>query len=240
MHRGASYLTCVAAATAAVAFSGCGSSDPSAKAKSPTEIVKASAHAAEHYAAVRATGLVQDTGKLEVRIDMVIVPGKGAIGGITYRWGPLSAYPVGFVKLGKSIYLQVLGKKSFYERLAGGRVDPSLVGKWVRASTHSTSLIATLASFTELPNLTRAFLHRQGKLSMGGMNSVAGLPTVEVKNDATGEVLYVASAGKPYPMQILKSGANTDYGIVFDQWNRPTAIRAPAGAIDIRALRAKT
>jgi hypothetical protein len=240
VHRRAFYRTCVAAATAAVALSGCGSSDPSIKAKSPTEIVNASAHAAEHYAAVRASGLVQDTGKLEVRVDMVIVPGRGAIGGITYRWGPFSAYPIGFVRLGQSIYLQVLNEKSFYERLAGGRVDSSSVGKWVQASTHSTGLIGTLTSFTELPNLTRAFLDRQGKLSKGGVSSVAGQAAVEVKNDATGEVLYVATAGRPYPMQILKSGANTVDGIVFDQWNRPAAISAPANAINVQALSAKT
>jgi hypothetical protein len=97
-----------------------------------------------------------------------------------------------------------------------------------------------LTSFTELPNLTRAFLDRQGKLTKGGVSSVAGQAAVEVKNDATGEVLYVATAGRPYPMQILKSGANTVDGIVFDQWNRPAAISAPANAINVQALSAKT
>ena len=225
---------------AVIALSGCGSSsDPPTKAKSPTEIVDASAHAAEHYTAVRASGLVQRTGKLYIRVDMVIMPGKGAIGHITYRWGPLSAYLIGFVRLGKNIYLEA-PEESFYEQIAGGKVNPSLAGKWVRASTHSTNLIQILSSLTELPNLTRAFLDQQGKLSKGGTTGVAGENVVEVKNDATGEILYVATAGRPYPMQILESGASTDDGIVFDQWNQPAPIRAPPGAIDIEALGAKT
>lgn len=232
------YRTCVAAATAVIGLSACSNSGPSTNAKSPTEIVDASAHAAERYTAVRAAGLVQDTGNLSIRVDMVIVPGKGAIGQITYRWGPVSVYVIELVKLGESVYVKAL-EKSFYERIARGKVNPSLTGQWVRASVNSTGLIRTLSSFTELPNLTQAFLDKQGKFSIGHATSVAGTNVVEVKNDTTGEVLDVATAGKPYPMQIIKSGANTVEGIVFDQWNRPTPISAPPNAIGIEALGAK-
>lgn len=239
MHTRALYRTCVAAATLAITLSGCSGGDPSSKAKDPAEIVAASAQAAAHCTGVLASGLVQDTGSTNVRVDLHIVPGEGAIGHLTYRWGPLSVYLLEVVRLGENIYFQAI-EQSFYEQIAGKKVEPSLVGKWVRASVNSTSLIRTLSSYTELPNLTRSFFDQHGKLSLGVVTRAIGTTVAEVNNDSTGEVLYVNDVGRPFPMQIIKAGADTNLGIVFDEWDAPRPITVPAGAIDIEALRAKT
>ncbi|MFZ2050037.1 MAG: hypothetical protein WAU69_03775 [Solirubrobacteraceae bacterium] len=216
-----------------VALPGCGSSDPSIQAKSPVEVVASSQQVAEHYTSVLASGLVQDTGNLYIRVDLHIVPGKGAVGYITYRRNDHEVYPIDIVLLGNAIYLKA--HQDFYERIGDGKAARYLAEKWTRSSVDSKSMFRTLAAYTELPNLTQGFFGQHGKLSMGAMTGVVGMKVVEVKNDATDEVLYVAASGKPYPIQILKGGAVSNDGIAFDHWNQPMVIIPPSKAIDLES-----
>jgi hypothetical protein len=224
---------CVAAA-ATFALAGCGDSDPSSAAgkRSPTRIVVASQEAAQRYASVLVSGLVPDTGG-RVRVDVHITRGKGAVGTISDK-----SYNLEVVRIGQSIYLKS-EYSNFYERLVDRKDAAHLLGRWIHASVNAGSLIRTVSSFTELSNLTRGFFGQPGRLSMGGMTGVVGINAVEVENDATNEVLYVATQGIPYPAQILKAGAQPNEGIAFDHWNRSVSITAPPDAVDIEEINAK-
>jgi hypothetical protein len=47
--------------------------------------------------------------------------------------------------------------------------------------------------------------------------------------------LYVATTGTPYPLEILKKGGSGG-SILFDRWNQPVTLTAPANAININQL----
>ena len=45
--------------------------------------------------------------------------------------------------------------------------------------------------------------------------------------------MYVARTGTPYPLEIVKRGAGK---LVFDHWNQPVSLMAPASPININQL----
>lgn len=215
-------------------MAGCGDSPSTAsQAQKPAEIVAASQLAARHYTSVNASGVVSDTGGRD-RVDIHIVPGKGVIGDMSY-----TPYILEVIRIGETIYLNSKHFANFYELLAGPKAGRHMPGTWIRASVDTRGIIHTLSTMTQLPRLTDGFFGRDGTLSMGHMAVVDGAKVLEVKNNASGEVLYVATSGNPYPYQILESGASTSEGITFDEWNRPVSISAPPDAIDIEKIDAK-
>jgi hypothetical protein len=64
---------------------------------------------------------------------------------------------------------------------------------------------------------------------------VDGQKVVAVTDKTKGGTLYVATTGKPYPVQISKPGAGGGR-VVFDHWNASVALTAPANAIDLTQL----
>lgn len=225
MHLRALQSTCLAVVVA-MAIGGCGGSDPS-----PAALVASSRQAAAQYRTVLASGVVPSTGNLYIRVDLHIARGKGAVGYITYRPNNHEAFPLDVVLIGETIYLK--GHQDFFEWIGDTRAAPHLAEKWIRASVNSKSMFRALRSYAELSNLLRGFYDAPGKLSLGRATGVVGTKVIEVENDATEEVLYVATAGKPYPTQILKSGESTVEGITFDHWNWPVPLTPPAKAIDL-------
>lgn len=214
-----------------LAIAGCGS-NPSSTASQPAETVMASQRAAQHYTSVHASGLLPESGG-RTRLDLRIVPDKGAVGYINYP-----PYALNAIRIGQSIYLKSEGL-NFYELIAGSKAAIHLRRRWVRASIDTAGLIHALSALTELRNLTDTFFGRPGKLSMGGMTFVAGTKVTVVRNDTTGESLFVAAAGDPYPFQIVEGGASSATRILLDQWNDPVPIGAPPKAIDIEKLNEK-
>jgi hypothetical protein len=59
---------------------------------------------------------------------------------------------------------------------------------------------------------------------------------VGVSDQTKGGTLYIATTGKPYPVQITKTGGGGG-AVSFQGWNRPVTIIAPANALDINQLR---
>ena len=60
---------------------------------------------------------------------------------------------------------------------------------------------------------------------------------VGLTDQSQGGTLYVATTGKPYPVEIAKSGAGGGT-LSFDRWNQAVSIAPPANAIDLAQLRA--
>ena len=60
---------------------------------------------------------------------------------------------------------------------------------------------------------------------------------LSVTDPSHGGTLYVSTTGKPYPIEITKSGSSGGK-ISFDRWNAPVALAAPKNAIDLAQLQA--
>lgn len=216
---------------AAGAIAGCGSSSTNGvESKSPTEIVSAAQKAAESAKSVRVSGSVSTAG-LKLSLDLQIAQGKGAKGSISE--GPLSFE---LVRLGNSVYIK--GSSAFYEHFAGGEAAKLLEGKWLQAPA-STGEFATLGSLTDMHQLLTEVLGQSDSLVKSGTSTVDGKKVVAVKDKSKESILYVATTGKPYPIQISKAGG-TGGKVTFDEWDAPITITAPSGAIDINKLKAGT
>src|ERR1019366_5618938 len=68
--------------------------------------------------------------------------------------------------------------------------------------------------------------------------TVNGQKAVGVPDKAKGGTLYVASTGAAYPLEIAKSGPSGG-SIVFDRWNKPGTLIAPAAAMTSNQRRAR-
>lgn len=104
------------------------------------------------------------------------------------------------------------------------------------AAPATSGEFAQLGSLTNMSQLLGTVLGQHGSLSKTGTSTVSGKKVVGVKDTSKGGVLYVATTGKPYPVQISKTGS-TGGTVTFDDWNAPLTITAPSGAINIEKLK---
>ena len=94
-----------------------------------------------------------------------------------------------------------------------------------------------MSSLTNLHRLIDAALASHGTLKKTATTTVKGKKVVGLTDQSQGGTLYVATTGKPYPVEIAKSGAGGGT-LSFDRWNQAVSIAPPANAIDLAQLRA--
>jgi hypothetical protein len=218
----------VAAATALAGCGGSGSSSNGVESKSPKQIVTIAQQTAEAAKSVHVTGLVNTTeGKLG--LDLRLTHGEGAKG--TISQGPLS---VELVQLGGSAYIK--GSAAFYQRFAGAEAARLLQGKWLKAPV-TTTQFAPLVSLAKMHRLFTSALGPLATFSKTGTTTVRGQKVVAVEDHFKGGHLYVATTGKPYPVEIARAGSSGGT-IRFAEWNAPVSIKAPSDSIDISKLKA--
>jgi hypothetical protein len=107
-----------------------------------------------------------------------------------------------------------------------------LRGKWLKESAEGGAL-AALATLTDLRSLLELTLADHGALSRRVTRMVRGRRAVGVTDLAKGGTVYVATTGTPYPLEIVEPGAGR---LVFDSWNQPVSLAAPASPININQL----
>jgi hypothetical protein len=78
-------------------------------------------------------------------------------------------------------------------------------------------------------------LSTQGSVAKSGMATVNGQRAVALANASKGGTLFVATVGRPYPIEITKEGANGG-SLSFDRWDKPVSLTVPADALDITQL----
>jgi hypothetical protein len=220
--------TALAFVVASAVLVGCGStsSGNSIASKSPTQIVAAAKAAADGAATVHVSGTVRSEAK-PLTIDMELVNGKGGRGRIT-----LDGTSINLVRVGGSVYIN--GSQAFYRRIAGPAAARLLQGKWLKAPEKSGNF-ASLASLTDLAKLIDTTLVSHGKLARDGTKTVDRQKVVAVTDVSQGGTLYVATAGSPFPIEIVKDGGSGGK-ITFDRWNKPVSLAAPPNAININQL----
>ncbi len=218
----------LAAVVAVALLTGCGSSSSGngVASKSATEIVAAAKKAADGAASVHIAGSIVNEGK-PLSIDMELLAGKGGRGRIT-----LEGLSIDLIRVGGAVYIN--GSQAFYSHIAGPAAAKALQGKWLKAPENGGNF-ASLASLTDLGKLIDTTLSGHGTLAKGATTKLEGQSVIAVNDATKGGTLYVATSGSAYPIAVSKSGSGGGR-IVFDRWNKPVTLTAPANAININQL----
>lgn len=221
-------LACLLA-LALLALVGCGSSSSGndVASKSAEEIVKEAKAAADSASSVHVSGSVNSGGS-PVTLDLNLASGKGATGQISQNGSTFK-----IVIDGGTAYIS--GSDAFYRKLGGSAAAQLLAGKWLKISTN-TPEFASFGSLTNMRKLLDTVLVGHGTLQKGSTTTVGGQQAIEVKDTTRGGSLWVATNGKPYPLQISKTGSETG-AIKFDKWDEPVTITAPSSSVNLSELK---
>ncbi|HEY2768419.1 MAG TPA: hypothetical protein VGI76_09185 [Solirubrobacteraceae bacterium] len=220
-------LVCSLIALAALA--GCGDSSSSGNgvaSKSPSEIVSEAKTAADGASSVHVSGSIVNAGST-IALDMDLLKGTGGSGRLSQN-----GLSFELVDVGGSVYIK--GSPEFYRHFAGGAAAQLLQGKWLKAPANTGSF-ASLGSLTDLRKLLDSTLSSHGSLSKGAPSTIEGQEAIGVKDVTRGGTLYVATNGKPFPLEITKGGSGGGK-VTFTNWNAPVTVKAPAKAVDLGQL----
>jgi hypothetical protein len=228
LRRSATAVAC--ASLLALALASCGGSGGSSSngvaGKSANDIAAAATSAVENAASVHVSGPIARQG-FPTALDLTLVNGKGA-------QGSMSAGALNFkiVAIGKEIYIN--GSSSFWRRYSNNSVARLLTGKWLKAP--AAGQFAGVAVLADMHSLFNQLLTHHGTLVKADQTTVRGRKVIGVRDTTHGGTLYVATTGKPYPIQVIKRGSQGGE-LDFDRYNQPVSLKAPAGAIDISQLK---
>jgi len=219
-------LACLTAGLIAAALAGCGSSGSSnstsaLESEAPQTILNSTLGAANSLKSVHAAGSI-DSGGQHINLDLNLLDGVGGRGQIT-----LNGLAFQLVGLGKYAYLKAPAQ--VWEKAgAPATAAQALDGKWLR--TPASGQFASIAQLTDIHQLFAQLLKPHGKLKTGGTSTVAGQKVVAITSSEG--TLYVAATGKPYPVQLAKSGTNGGH-LTFDHFNDSISVKAPSNTIDL-------
>jgi hypothetical protein len=227
-----SLISAGAAVLAAGAVAACGSSSPSGNgvaSKSASDILSSATTAIQGAKSVHVSGALNDAGQ-SIKLDLNILSGKGAK-------GSMSQNGLSFQLIAAGKYVYINGSPEFWKKFGGTAAATLFQGKWLKAPANSSSF-ASLSSLTNLHSLAQALLTGHGSLSKGSTSTVNGHKVIAVTDSSKSSQLYVATTGKPYPIEIAKTGSAAQH-VDFDHYNAAVALTPPAQSIDISQLQGK-
>ena len=198
-------------------------------AKSPNDILTSATSAIQGAKSVHVTGALSDGGQ-SIKLDLNILSGQGAK-------GSMSQNGLSFQLIASGKYVYINGSPAFWKKFGGAAAATLFQGKWLKAPANSSNF-ASLTSLTNLHSLAQALLTGHGSLSKGSTTTVNGQKVISVTDSTKSSKLYVATTGKPYPIEIAKTGSTAQH-VDFDHYNASVALRPPARSIDISRLQGK-
>ncbi len=218
----------LALALAALLLGGCGGSGPGngVAAGTPAQILAAATAAADGAASVHLVGALGG-GAGDLSLELELLRGKGGQGQVT-----LDGQSIQLVAIDPAIYVR--GNAAFYRRLAGPAAAAILQGKWLKLLPASGEY-ASLASLIHLDPLLDLLLADHGKLAKGAITTVAGHSVIALHDLTRGGTLYVATAGPPYPIEIVGSGTGAGR-LLLDRWDEPVTLQAPPNPFNVKQL----
>jgi hypothetical protein len=214
------------------ALAACGSSGSSGNgvaSKSPSAILSSATDAIQGAKSVHVSGALE-SGNLSIKLDLDILSGQGAR-------GSMSENGLSFQLIASGKYVYINGSPSFWTRFGGTAAAQLLQGKWLKAPANSSNF-SSLSSLTDLHQLAQALLTGHGTLSKGSTSTVDGQRVIAITDTSKSSRLYVATTGKPYPIQIAKTGSSAQH-VDFDHYNASVSLTPPANSIDISKLQKK-
>ncbi len=209
----------------AVFVAGCGGSSSNGVAsKSATEILAASKAAATSATSVHVVSKASQ-GPLVLTSDLELASNGGR--------AQISLLGLSFevLRIGDTLYAK--GNPAFYKRL-GGAAAKVPAGTWLKAPASGVQL-AQLAAFADLRGELGRLVTSSVPVVKGVSTTVNGQPVIELKQTAKlySGALFIATTGKPYPVQLVKHGRETGQ-TTFSGWNEPVTLSAPANAVAIK------
>jgi len=212
-------------AASALAACGGGSSDNGVSSKSAQAIVSDAANAMDGLQTVHVAGSAA-TGATPVTLDLHLVNGKGGTGQVSENGLSFKV-----ITVNQTVYVNA--PTSVWQHFAGPAAAQLINGRWLKSS--AAGQFAPFAKLTNLRSLFSSLLSSHGSLTKGSTTSVNGQKAIAVNDTSQGGTLYVATTGKPYALQISKSGSSGGQ-IRFDQFNQSVSISPPANSIDLSQL----
>jgi hypothetical protein len=216
--------------TLASTLTGCGgSTDNGVASKNATEILAAAKAAAASASSVHIEAHnAQGPLTLTVNLDLTSNGGRGHISGLGLDFE--------VIRTGDTLYLK--GNPTFYPRLG---ITPARVprGTWIKTPANSGQF-AQLAAFTDLQGEVNRLSSSTGPITKGATTTINGQNTIELKDSGSlyAGRIYVATTGKPYPIQITKTGRETAH-ITLTNYNQPATPTPPTNTINISQLEHK-
>ncbi len=178
---------------------GCGGSSGNGVAsKSPAEILAATKSAADGASSVHIAGSLSSGGS-PITLDMYLASGTGGRGKLAEN-----GLSFELIVVDNSIYIK--GSPAFYSHFGGSAATQLFRGKWLKAPASSGEL-ASLASLTDLSKLIDQALANTSTLVKGAATTVGGQAVVELTDAAKDGSIYVATTGKPFPVELVKRGS---------------------------------
>ncbi len=223
----------VVAATAAAALlaGACGADDPAAAPtpaangvadKAPADILRAADDAFRAAGSVRVKGNGTSDGST-FALDMRIKGAGGGKGTIT-----VAHNLVELLRIGKDAYLKA--DADFWKQQTDNPAAAELLkGKYLKASGDEPQLQSVLL-FTDAGTFADKLMKADGAVTKGEQRTVAGVETVGITFTSRKDkvTLYVATTGKPYPMQLSSMGDASETSVLdFTEYDKPLELTAP-------------
>jgi len=226
---------CLALASAAL-IAACGGSSPETNnaasngvaSKPAAAIVSAAYSAVAQSKSAHISGVVRSE-KQTITLDIDVLTGRGGKGSMS-----INGLSFELISLGSRFYFKA--SSAFWQHYGGAGAAALFKGKWLQASA-STSEFKSFAQLTNPHDLFQSLLHTGGdELVKTGISTVDGQRVIGVHDQTQGGTLYVATVGKPYPIEIEKSGSSGGR-ISINDFDETVSIAAPAGAISLSELK---
>ncbi len=139
---------------------------------------------------------------------------------------------VDVIRAGNTAYIRA--GADFYKQVgAGSAAGRLLAGKWLKVPSSNPDF-SPLVELTDLNAFVTQALKPEGTVAKGDETTVDGQKAIELKSSQGGS-LFIATTGKPYPVEFLGHGASSGK-VTLTDWDEAKAPSAPKDAIDISAL----
>ncbi|HEX6787603.1 MAG TPA: hypothetical protein VF091_00065 [Gaiellaceae bacterium] len=212
----------------AATLAGCGGSSSSGEAsKSPSAILADARQAVLDAGNVHMSGTIHSATQT-LTLDLT-VGNHGGGGTMT-----IAGSKVDIVRTGNQAYIRA--DATFLKQAAGkagAAVAGQLAGKWLKVPI-STSQFAPVLVYTDLYSFVPQALRSVGKLTKGAEKTIDGQKTIELRSSKGGSV-FVATSGKPYPVEFDYGGASSGT-ITLSDWGNAKVPAAPKNALDVKSL----
>jgi hypothetical protein len=235
--------TLVASTAAAVILAGCGGTEVAGKgvpaspspsdngvaALSAAQILSKAKAALKSADAVRIKGTAGSGAErfdIDMRYTASLAQGTLAVAG----------QPIEIRRIGETVYVK--GSREFWTNRVPAAAVELLTGKWLKSPVTGPQL-GELAEVTDLSKAADGILEPDGTITKGEKKVVAGTPAIALVSSGTdGGKLYIATIGKPYPLQVVPTKA-TDVGqIAFTEYGKKVTVSPPPAdlVIDVSKL----
>lgn len=218
----------VSVAFGVLALAACGGSSSNGVAsKSAGQILSTAVTAAKGASSVHMIGSIASGGE-RIDVDLQLAKDLGATGSMGVKGAKAD-----LVLVGGKVYLK--GSPEFWRQVGGAQGAAAaelLKDKWIVAPASGD--FASLAQIADVNALMTQLSKDHGTLTKGAETKVGGQKVIAVES-SKGGTLYVATTGKPYPVELSKSGSDGGK-ITFEKWGASVKLEAPKGAVDLSQI----